>query len=760
MLKGILLRPCISRASCLFDCSFIFGGKRSAYSVSSSYVGFESNDESMEKSVFCSEKNVNDEQECKLFPLVATSQVNFAVRYSGFSPSIKMVMEVFASAGFENHVQVLLRDIVSYYQEARLDVSGLCLSLLDSIELVEVVSSVFSVLIKVLAEKKMLEDAFYVFVQARKIGIEPHIRSCNFLLKCLTEAMEIELFMDMFEQLKNSGIQRNVYTYAILMNFYCNTSYLFQEADLVRYLVDELREMDKFGISQTAVTYSTFVRGLCKVGRLEDALEFVQDLRTRNFILNSYSYNAIIHGFCQKGELGEALKVMEEMDKFGIPQTAVTYSTFVRGLCKAGRAEYALVVVRDLKARNCIFGSYCYNDVIHGFCQKGEVGEALKVLEEMKRCGVSPDVFSYSVLIEGCIMSGELDAANECVEEMTMNGVTPSCLTFNRLIHGFYKEGHFKEALKVFCTMRESLVAPNVFTCNLIAAIYCRGEGGLVKALDFLNEMQKLGFIRKSYVYYTCIKLLCRNGMLEKAVENLHANSPDVAHYNVVIHGFAKQLNANGALRWCGEMLNSGLEPTILTYTPLIKMYFGRFKMVKAYGLFQEMRNKGIVPDKIAYTSVIDGFCKIGDVKNAVVLFAQMLRMNHAPDVRVYTSLIHGYCKINRGDMANAVFDKMERAGCLPNVVTYTVLINMYSSGSKMVEAYSLFQEMRKKGVVIDKFAYISITDGFCRIGDMKSADMLYTQMLKTGHGRDLDQLHYSQVHSLINWIYRLQFPD
>ncbi|CAL1399467.1 unnamed protein product [Linum trigynum] len=181
-----------------------------------------------------------------------------------------MVMEVFAVAGLENNVQFLLRDIVSYYRRVDLDVLGLSQSLLGSPELAGVLSSLWSVLIKFMAEKKLMENAVSVSVQAKENKVEPHKRD--------------ELFVDVFDQLRNSGPWPNVHTYTILLNFY-----RISEVDLVHALMEVLDEMQKFGLTPTAVTH------------MDEALKLLEEMRSAGISSDIYSYSILIHGVLPEG---------------------------------------------------------------------------------------------------------------------------------------------------------------------------------------------------------------------------------------------------------------------------------------------------------------------------------------------------------------------------------------------------------------------------------------------------------------------------
>ncbi|KAJ6426953.1 hypothetical protein OIU84_022535 [Salix udensis] len=144
----------------------------------------------------------------------------------------------------------------------------------------------------------MLADAKDVFMLAKKIGVELNISSCNFLLKCLAEGDKLEAVRSLFDDLKNSGPSPNVYTYTIMINFYCKERH-GQNIDL-EHASQILEEMEKKGETPTVVTYGVYIHGLCRVGSIEDARNKIQDLRSSNQPLNIYCYNAAHSGVLPK----------------------------------------------------------------------------------------------------------------------------------------------------------------------------------------------------------------------------------------------------------------------------------------------------------------------------------------------------------------------------------------------------------------------------------------------------------------------------
>ncbi|KAL0356329.1 UNVERIFIED_CONTAM: hypothetical protein Sradi_4079800 [Sesamum radiatum] len=151
-------------------------------------------------------------------------------------------------------VYALLREIVCYYQKAQLNLFGLLYALLDSPGDAKGSTFLVSVLIKVFASNNMLENAMDAFEQARRIGFQPGIRSCNFLLKCLAESNERDSLVTLFKEMKNYGPYPSLYTYTIVMNFYCS-GHRGQGTVDIEEATNILEEMETIGISPSIVTY-------------------------------------------------------------------------------------------------------------------------------------------------------------------------------------------------------------------------------------------------------------------------------------------------------------------------------------------------------------------------------------------------------------------------------------------------------------------------------------------------------------------------
>ena len=69
--------------------------------------------------------------------------------------------------------------------------------------------------------------------------------------------------------------------------------------------------MKKNSVKPSVVTYSTLVKGYCRMDRIEVAIELVGEMRMAGIEPNSIVYNSTIDALGEVGKIKEALAMME-----------------------------------------------------------------------------------------------------------------------------------------------------------------------------------------------------------------------------------------------------------------------------------------------------------------------------------------------------------------------------------------------------------------------------------------------------------------
>ncbi|XP_057459165.1 pentatricopeptide repeat-containing protein At1g62914, mitochondrial-like [Lotus japonicus] len=547
------------------------------------------------------------------------------VETHGFSHSVnyfRIIIHTFAMAGMHLEVFALLRDIVGY---CKCDDSFEQFSTLLDLPHHSVL--VFNVLIKVFASNSMLEHAHQVFVSAKNVGLELHIRSCNFLLKCLVEANRAVFVRFFFVELMETGPLPNIHTYTIMMS--CGD---------IRLAAEILGKIYRSGGNPTVVTYGTYIRGLCECGYVDVAHKLVRKLHCKLHPLNSHCFNAVIHGFCQRGAVNEALEVLEEM-----------------------------------KSSRTFPDVYSYNMLLNAFCKKGDVEKGLELMKEMELCQIKPSIVNYTSLILLCKnkLKGQqlYDKSLEVYNSMLQNAIRPNTIICNHILRVHCREGQFREALTLLEDFHEQGINLNQYSYNEIIHMICK-ESYPKMALELMPRMLKRNVLPGVVNYSTLISGFAKEQSNFEMVERLFTRlvkagiTFNTKTYTTLISIHGRTRKRHKAYCRFGEMIQSCLCPDEVSYTALIAVFCNIREMNVACALFQEMSRIGCLPNLYTYTCLIDGFCKIDYIDLATQLFDEMKRKGIFPDVVTYTVLIAWYHKHGRIGEKNKLFGEM-KANCI-----------------------------------------------------------------------------------------------
>lgn len=521
----------------------------------------------------------------------------FGLHYSEYA--FEILVHTYADAGMENEVYSLLKDIVDHYRRLGDDqLQWAHMPLYPSNDSSKSIL-ISNVLVKVLAASKLLDYAAAVFFNAKEMNIKLSRLSCNFLLKCLAEARLDCLFYRVFEEMERSGPLPNIYTYTIMIDFHCKLHNL--KGEDMDYIIGIMREMNE---SPTVVTCAAFIHGLCRVGRVECAYDFISSMRQKNEHLNSYSYNAVINALCKRGDRDKALMVLEDMKRFDISPDVHTYSILVEGFCLRGDIEKGLALIEEMRAYNLKPSIVTYTSLLKGFYKRGLVKQSLAVLESLAAFrSYKYDKIAYNISINSFCKLGNFGVAYALLDEMICNGLVPDSCHVNRLLHQLCKYSSSEKALAFYSYLLEVGLIPDKFVYTILINMFCN-ENRLDKACDMFSEMISRGL------------------------------KPDYKTWTSIIHGFCERGDIKEALKKVNEMERNGQPPTVVTYTCLIKGYCEIKKMDEAHWLFDKMKRTNVFPDAVTYRVLIRGYQALGHWEKAHELFKELNFMRRSSMLR------------------------------------------------------------------------------------------------------------------------------
>ncbi|CAH2062634.1 unnamed protein product [Thlaspi arvense] len=156
------------------------------------------------------------------------------------------------------------------------------------------------------------------------------------------------------------------------------------------------------------ITYSTLIHGLCKEGRLREALEIFDRMKLQGLKPDAGLYWKIISGFCNVQKFQEAANFLDEMVLEGISPNRLTWSlhirihnTVIQGLLTESDPNRAFQLYLSMRTRRLSVEAKTYNYLITYFSKKGDLHKAARITDEMVFDGCIPDEEIWTALVSG-----------------------------------------------------------------------------------------------------------------------------------------------------------------------------------------------------------------------------------------------------------------------------------------------------------------------------------------------------------------------
>nr|TKR98404.1 hypothetical protein D5086_0000203480 [Populus alba] len=161
-------------------------------------------------------------------------------------------------------------------------------------------------------------------------------------------------------------------------------------------------------------TFNILIRGLCRVGGVDRALEFFKDTESFGCLPDVVIYNTLINGLCKANEVQRGCELFKEIQsRSDCSPDIVTYTSIILSWSgeprlKENRLNEARDFLEQIKNSSIIPKPFMYNPVIDGFCKAGNVDEGNVILKEMEEKRCDPDKVTFTILIIGHCVKGRM----------------------------------------------------------------------------------------------------------------------------------------------------------------------------------------------------------------------------------------------------------------------------------------------------------------------------------------------------------------
>ncbi|CAH9114667.1 unnamed protein product [Cuscuta europaea] len=357
--------------------------------------------------------------------------------------------------------------------------------------------------------------------------------------------------------------------------------------------------------------------------------------------------------------------------------------------------------------------------------------------------GSSSSAFLASRLISAYSDFGLIHKAREIYETSPVECFS-NMLFWNSILRANHTSGDYIEAVNIYTKMRGFGVCPDSFGFPLVVRACALSDDHSLFKVVHCHTIQ-MGFQNHLHTANELLNMYGKMGRMDYA-QALFDRMPERTHlsWNIIISGFSRNLDSDGALQMFLRMQSDGWKPNPVTWTSMLSGFAKCGHHEDACRLYTQMRMGGVkitaealcvvisgcatmnAIDKgklmqehaikggfenhtIVINSLISFYGKHGDVNAAELLFSGLL----SKSIVSWNSLISSYAESGLCDEAFSALSQLEKLGehsmVRPNVVSWSVVIGAFSAKERHEEALELFRRMQFARVLANSITISSV---------------------------------------------------
>ncbi|XP_027356921.1 pentatricopeptide repeat-containing protein At5g41170, mitochondrial-like [Abrus precatorius] len=421
--------------------------------------------------------------------------------------------------------------------------------------------------INALGQRGDIRGAIHWFHKAKTFTRGRYLFSCNAILGVLVKANRINLAQAIYDQVVAEGVvELDVCTYTTMIRGFCKMG-MVESANKV---FDEMR------CGPNMFTYNTLIHGLCKKGYMEGAKKvFNRLVESESCKPDVVTFTTLIDGYSKKGELREALKCMEEMVERGCCPNVVTYNALIEGLCLCGNVDEAKRMMTRMRLNGLKDNVATNTSILKGFCIVGKSDDAINHFKGMISRGMNPDVKAYSVIVNEYCKIRKPSEAVSLLREMVIRGIKPSMSSFNAVFRVLVDKEELEEVVLLLKQMPRMGCTPNFLSYSIVVCSLCKVKGKMQQVEELVGNMLQNG-------------------------HNL-----DATMYNCLLAGYCEDEDEEMALKTVYDMIDKNFVINHDTFCTFVKELCAKEKVKEAERVLEEMCRRYPVSDVNAYRMVL-----------------------------------------------------------------------------------------------------------------------------------------------------------
>jgi len=266
-----------------------------------------------------------------------------------------------------------------------------------------------------------------------------------------SKAFKSHFAVQLFEEMKRTGISPNVPVYNAVMNA-CGRDHQWKKT------LNFLRDMRANGVPPNIISYNVCLSALEKSKKWSMAVDMLRDIRKTGLSLQPTSYNTVISACAKSRKMDVAEKLLKMMAADGFVPDKFTYSSMLTGYRKIRDWESMFRIVEEMKEKKIPLDAVIYSTVIGACADAERKQKAFKLFVEMKKNKIQPNEVVYSCVLRAC---STVQEAKDILNEMTQLGIPKNSVVFTSAINVCHKTKDVHQAIRWFEEMFKEGIHPD-----------------------------------------------------------------------------------------------------------------------------------------------------------------------------------------------------------------------------------------------------------------------------------------------------------
>lgn len=253
----------------------------------------------------------------------------------------------------------------------------------------------------------------------------------------------------------------------------------------------DLIEKEEF--TPDTVIYTKMISGLCEASLFEEAMNFLNIMRSNCCLPNVVTNEILLCGCLNKRKLGRCKRILSMMITEGCYPCPKIFNSLVNAYCRSGDHTYAYKLLKKMASCGCPRGYVVYNILIGGICGNEELSSsdeldlAEKTYSQMLDAGVVLNKVNISNFARCLCGAGKIEKAYKVIREMMSKGFIPDISIYSKVIGFLCNASKVDKAFLLFQELNKNGIVLDVYTYTILIDSFCKAGSFSRLAADLMK---------------------------------------------------------------------------------------------------------------------------------------------------------------------------------------------------------------------------------------------------------------------------------